>query len=161
MTNNTKPIIEKDCRCQNRPKGWGLYGHALNCPLFRPTVSTQKNMSSDMSTNDKQLSDLGCGRHPIGEQCECVGYAVTEAIAWEERFDTFMEDQCKDGGEEKFISKIYPFNDELKAFIKQEIATAVQEERKRIKSYLELLEPKITLSQELVNDIIEAITDKE
>lgn len=153
MTNNTKPIIDG--------KSFFDYSEKEKKEIITEAAKEsskemQKIMSSDMSTNDKQLSDLGCGRHPIGEQCECVGYAVTEATTWEERFD-------KTYNKERFDEIGFVFEDfeHVKLFLKSEIATAVQEERKRIKSYLELLEPKITLSQELVNDIIEAITDKE
>lgn len=49
---------------------------------------------------------------------------------WEKRYFVFIEEQCCDGGDEKFISEGYRFHDELKSFIASERELAKQEEIK-------------------------------
>lgn len=56
---------------------------------------------------------------------------------WKERFNKFIKEAAEDGGDEKFITPGYWFNEAMFEFIQSEIRKAKEEERERIIAILD------------------------
>lgn len=156
MTNNTKPIIDGKSFFDypEKEKKEIITEAAIESSKeMQKVMSTQnKNLSSDMSTNDKQLSEN-----------------------WIDDIDELIQSELiySRGGQVVGIRSTL-LRDKMIEYFTPQIATAVQEERKRIVEKIEEYkdsndfadgeytgERVSEIAEELCNDIIEAITDKE